>query len=88
MDQQELLEQFIAQRGLTVPDHRPLYAYKCSEREYAIAKSLIRKMLPRVLAGHDFKRFHEVFAYSQPRRGDASIPVEFLLIEPSSPYSV
>ncbi|WP_295581174.1 STY4851/ECs_5259 family protein [uncultured Lamprocystis sp.] len=61
MDQQELLEQFIGQRGLTVPDHRPLYAYKCSEREYAITKSLIRKMLPRVLAGYDFRRFHEIF---------------------------
>lgn len=61
MDQREWLKTFIGKRGLTVPDRRPLYAYKCSEHEYSVAKSLTEKMLLGVLDGQDFRRFHEIF---------------------------
>ena len=61
MDQKEWIENFLAKRGRTRPDKRPIYAYHCSEKEYQTARKLVLQMLPKVLHGYDYRRFQEIF---------------------------
>lgn len=61
MDQVAWLKRFLHERGPDVPDGRPLYAYRCTEKEYDQALALSGEMLRGILRGIDYRRFAEIF---------------------------
>jgi len=43
------LDRFLAVRGVSVPDGRPLYAYRCMDDEFASLTQLLGELLPRLV---------------------------------------
>lgn len=54
MNSKEWRDSFLRERGLSAPDGRPLYAYRCSDAEYEIARKRVRGLIPYS------KQFHEI----------------------------
>lgn len=60
MNQKQWLEAFLDRRRLKKPDGRPLFAYRCQEKEYRLAQDFLRQML---VAGRrsDFPLLEPIF---------------------------
>lgn len=61
MDQGTWLKKFLEKRHLSIPDGRPLYAYRCGKSEYSVLTGLMRDMLVGLEKRHDYRRFAELF---------------------------
>ncbi|MFZ1640118.1 MAG: STY4851/ECs_5259 family protein [Candidatus Contendobacter sp.] len=64
MNSKEWRDGFLRERGLSAPDERPLYAYRCSDGEYEIARKRVCNLI----------RNRELF-----RREDPILPILFCL---------